>query len=53
MGFAALAGRWKKVPWVYKTACELEAALALKTKEEEEEEVKLKPDEVAEEEINK
>jgi hypothetical protein len=46
MGFAALAGRWKKVPWVYKWACQIEEQLSLKTKEEEEDEVKLKPDEV-------
>jgi len=49
MGFAALAGRWKKVPFVYKWACQLEEALVLKTKEEEEEEARLKPDEVKEE----
>jgi uncharacterized membrane protein len=49
MGFAALAGRWKKIPWIYDTACKLEEALSLKTKEEEEEDTKLKPDEVVEE----
>jgi len=49
MGFATLAGRWKKIPWIYKTSCDLEDALALKTKEEEEEDVKLKPDEAVEE----
>jgi hypothetical protein len=49
MGFATLAGRWKKVPWVYKWACQLEEQLTLKTKEEEENEAKMKPDEVIEE----
>ncbi len=47
MGFAALAGKWKKLPWVYKTACKLEETFSLKTKEQEENESKLKPEQVA------
>lgn len=47
MGFAALSGRWKKLPLLYDWSVELEAALSLKTKEEELEEVPLKPDELA------
>ena len=46
MGFAALSGRWKKMPFFYAWACELEKALSLKTKEEELEEVTLKPNHV-------
>jgi len=44
-GFAALSGRWKKMPLLYDTSCKLEEALVLKTKEEEEEEKKFGPDE--------
>jgi uncharacterized membrane protein len=47
MGFAALSGRWKKVPFFYDWACQLEEAFTLKTKEEELDEVPLKPDELA------
>jgi len=50
MGFNTLAGRWKKLPWVYDMSCQLENSLMLKTKEEEEEEVALKPDQVRPEE---
>lgn len=47
MGFAALSGRWKRVPFFYDWACQIEDALTLKTKDEELEEVPLKPDELA------
>lgn len=33
MGFAALSGRWTKLPWVYDTACQLEETLSLKEEE--------------------
>jgi uncharacterized membrane protein len=47
MGLATLSGRWKKFPWIYKTACALEDQLVLKTKaEEENEEAEMRPDEV-------
>lgn len=46
MGFSALSGKWKKMPFLYRWACELEEALSLKTKEEELEEIALKPNEV-------
>ena len=46
MGFAALSGKWKKTPWIYNKACQLEDQLSLKNKEEEAEEVGLKPGEV-------
>lgn len=46
MGFAALSGRWEKIPFFYDWSCQLEDALTLKTKEEELDEVGLKPDEV-------
>ncbi|MFH0837669.1 MAG: hypothetical protein V1880_00165 [Patescibacteria group bacterium] len=46
MGFAALSGRWKKVPYFYDWSCQLEAALTLKTKEEELDEVALKPEQL-------
>jgi len=52
MGFAALSGKWKKFPWVYNRACQLEDQLSLKTKEEEAEEVALKPEQVKPEENN-
>lgn len=47
MGFAALSGRWKKLPYVYGASCQLEEAFTLKSKEEEQEEVSLKPDELS------
>ncbi|MBN1258977.1 hypothetical protein JXA05_04450 [Candidatus Peregrinibacteria bacterium] len=50
MGFNTLAGKWKKLPFIYGWSCQLENALALKTKEEEEEEVALKPDQAKPEE---
>ncbi len=46
MGFEALSGKWKRTPWIYNKACQLEDQLSLKTKEEEAEEVDLKPGEV-------
>lgn len=46
MGLATLSGKWKKMPWIYDAACQLEDQLSLKTKEEEEEEVEFKPGEV-------
>ena len=46
MGFAAIAGRWKKFPWIYQRACQLEDQLSIKTKEEEEQETALMPDQV-------
>ncbi len=33
MGFAALSGRWTKMPWVYDTACRLEEQLSIKDQE--------------------
>lgn len=48
MGFAALSGRWRKMPFFYDWACQLEDALSLKTKEQELEEVTLKPNEIKE-----
>jgi len=45
MGLAALSGRWKKMPFLYDTACALEKTLIIKTDEEAESE-KLRPDEV-------
>lgn len=45
MGFAALSGKWKKMPWIYDTACKLEDQLSLKSKQEEEEE-KMKPNDL-------
>lgn len=50
MGFAALAGRWQKLPWVYDAACKIEEQLSIKTKEEEAEDVALRPDQVRPEE---
>lgn len=52
MGFSALSGKWKKTPWIYNKACQLEDQLSLKTKEEEAEEVGLKPGEVKSDETN-
>lgn len=46
MGFAALSGRWRKLPFFYNWACQLEEVLTLKTKEEEMEANSLKPDQV-------
>jgi len=48
MGFAALSGRWRKIPFGYNWSCQLEEVLTLKTKEEEEAEVGLKPNAVKE-----
>jgi len=53
MGFAALSGRWKEMPWIYNKACQLEDQLSLKTKEEEEQGAGLKPGEVKTDEENK
>lgn len=50
MGFAALSGRWKKLPLGYEWACQLEDVLSLKTKEEEIEALALKPNHVRQEE---
>lgn len=47
MGMAALSGKWKKAPLVYRWACQLEEVLTLKSKEEELEALRLKPEEVA------
>jgi uncharacterized membrane protein len=46
MGLAALSGKWKKMPWIYDAACQLEDQLSLKTREEEEEDVEFEPGEV-------
>ncbi len=46
MGFAALAGKWKKLPFIYNTACKLEETFSIKTKQEEENDAKLKPEQV-------
>lgn len=46
MGLATLAGRWKKFPWIYTTACSLEDQLSIKSKEEDAESAMLRPDEV-------
>lgn len=35
MGFAALSGKWTKLPWIYDTACQLEETLSLKNEETE------------------
>jgi len=48
MGFAALSGKWKKMPFIYSMSCQLEDQLSLKTKEEEAEEVALKQDPTSE-----
>lgn len=45
MGFAALSGRWRKIPFGYNWACQLEDALTLKSKEEQSDEETLKPNE--------
>ena len=45
MGLAALSGKWKKFPWIYERACQLEEQLSLKTKEEIAEEEALKEEE--------
>lgn len=50
-GFAALSGRWKRIPFIYGWACQLEEALSLKTKEEEEEADTLKPNQLKTEEV--
>ncbi len=42
MGFSALSGKWKKMPFIYDASCKLEEALKLKTKEEEAEDEALK-----------
>lgn len=42
MGFSALSGKWKKLPFIYDSSCKLEEALSLKSKEEEVEGVALK-----------
>ncbi|MFC1730920.1 hypothetical protein ACFL6I_11355 [candidate division KSB1 bacterium] len=46
MGFAALSGRWKKLPVIYKWSCQLEESLNLKTKDEEANDAALKPNQV-------
>jgi uncharacterized membrane protein len=46
MGFAALSGEWKKMPWIYDMSCQLEDQLSLKTKDEEDEEGEFGPGEV-------
>lgn len=46
MGFAALSGKWKKLPFGYGLACQLEDSLALKTKDEEQGADRFRPDEV-------
>lgn len=51
MGFAALSGRWKKAPFIYKWSCKLEDALSLKTAEEEKDVEKLKPNQLKKEEV--
>lgn len=45
MGFAALSGRWKKLPWVYNTACQIEEHLSIKLEEEKKVAKKYKPNE--------
>ncbi len=45
MGFAALSGRWKKLPFIYDWACQLEKALDLRSKEDESEAGKFMPNE--------
>ncbi len=52
MGFAALSGRWKRMPLIYKWACDLEDSISLKTKEEELEEAGLSPNEVVVEDVS-
>ncbi len=43
-GYAAVSGRWKKMPLIYDWSCQLEKALSLKTKEEEESDKDYQPD---------
>lgn len=33
MGFAALSGKWVKLPWLYDTACRLEENLVIKSED--------------------
>jgi len=40
MGFAALSGRWTKLPWVYGMSCQLEESLSLDAKNEEDKNAK-------------
>ena len=47
MGFSALSGRWKKVPFLYEWSCQLEEVFTLKSKEEELDEVPLKPEQLS------
>ena len=47
MGFAALSGRWRKLPFGYDWACQMEEVLTLKTKAQEEDEVGLMPNELS------
>ncbi|MBN2087842.1 hypothetical protein JW758_05865 [Candidatus Peregrinibacteria bacterium] len=49
MGFGALSGKWKKLPFIYEASCRLEEALTLKTKEEEADSAALKAGEINEE----
>lgn len=48
MGFAALSGRWKELPFIYKWSCELEKALTLKSKEDEGDANKFAPNQTGE-----
>ncbi len=50
MGFSALSGKWKKLPFIYDASCKLEEALKLKTKEEEVEDEALKAGDIKPEE---
>lgn len=45
-GFSALSGRWRRLPFVYNWACQLEDSLSLKTKEEEAEAEALGPNQL-------
>lgn len=46
MGFIALSGRWKKVPFIYNWSCQLSDVLTLKTKDEEINDAALNPDQI-------
>ena len=46
MGLSALSGKWKRLPFIYGWACQLEATLTLKDKSEEDELPRLRPDEL-------
>ena len=52
MGFAALSGKWKRMPLIYNWSCQLEDALRLKTAEEEKDQVQLAPNQIKQEAVD-